>query len=91
MGTLALTQEHGEELRQWWQNQPPPMSARSAQHAKPHAHNPASDARGHARQVQRNIMDGGNDPPQFAWAGQNIAAKVMLLRGLPKPNDSRNR
>ena len=62
-GTLVLTQEHGEELRQRRQNQPPPTRARSAHHTVPRVHNPASDARGHARQVQRNIMDGGNDPP----------------------------
>ena len=62
-GTLALTQEHGEELRQWRQNQPPPAPTCSAHHTAPRAHKPASGARGHARQVQRNIMDGGNDPP----------------------------
>ena len=49
--------------------------------------NPVSGARGHARQVQRNIMDGGNDPPQFARAGQNIAATTMLLHGLLEPVD----
>ena len=59
----------------------------SAHHTAPRAHKPASGARGHARQVQRNIMDGGNDPPQFARAGQNIAAAAMLLRGLPEPID----
>jgi len=32
-------------------------------------------------------MDGGNDPPQFARAGQNITAKTMLLRGLPEPDN----
>ena len=58
-GTLVLTREHGEELRQRRQNQPPPTRARSAHHTMPHAHKPASGARGHARQVQRNIMDVG--------------------------------
>jgi len=29
----------------------------------------------------------GNDPPQFARAGQNIAAAAMLLRGLLEPVD----
>ena len=53
----------------------------------PRARNPVSGARGHTRQVLRNIMDGGNDPPQFARAGQNIAAAVMLLRGLSEPID----
>ena len=33
-------------------------------------------------------MDEGNDPPQFARAGQNIAAVAMLLRGLLEPIDS---
>ena len=46
---------------------------------------PASSARGRTCQVQRNILDGGNDPPQFAQAGQNITAAAMLLRGLPEP------
>jgi len=32
-------------------------------------------------------MDGGNDPPQLAWADQNIAAMAMLLHGLPELND----
>ena len=53
----------------------------------PHACILASGARGHARQVQRNILDGGNDPPQFARAGQNIATAAMLLHGLPEPTD----
>ena len=66
---LACAMEHGEELRQRRQNQPPPALAHSVQHTAPRAHNPASGARGRARQVQRNIMDGGNDPPQFARAG----------------------
>ena len=46
-----------------------------------------SIARGRSRQVQRNIMDGGNDPPQFARAGQNIAVAAMLLRGIPEPDN----
>ena len=87
MGTLALTQEHDEELRQRWQNQPPPVPVRSAHHAVPRACNSARDSRGRAHQLQRNITDGGNDPPQFAQADQNIAAAAMLLRGLPEPND----
>ena len=32
-------------------------------------------------------MDRGNDLPQFARANQNIAAAVMLLRGLSEPSD----
>ena len=56
-------------------------------HTAPRAHKSASGARGHARRVQRNTMDRGNEPPQFAQANQNIVATVMLLRGLPEPND----
>ena len=62
-GTLALTREHGEELRQQRLNQPPTVPARSMHHTAPHAHRPASGARGHARRVQRNTMDRVNDPP----------------------------
>ena len=57
------------------------------QHATPHVCNPASGTQGHARQVQCNILDEGNNPPQFARAGQNIAAAAMLLRGLPELAD----
>ena len=60
---LTCAQEHGEELRQRRQSQLPPALAHSTQHAVPHARNLASGARGHARQVQHNSMDGGNDPP----------------------------
>ena len=84
---LACAQEHDEELQRRRQNQPPPTPVRSAHHDAPRAHNPASGARGHARQVQRNIMDRGNDPPQFARAGQNITAAAMLLHGLLEPVD----
>ena len=84
---LARVQEHGKELRQRRQSQPPPALARSAQHAAPCACNPTSNAQGHTRQVQRNILDGGNDLPQFARAIQNITATAMLLRGLPEPAD----
>ena len=61
---LACAQEHGKELRQRRQSQLPPTLARLAQHAAPCARNSISGARGHARQVQRNILDGGNDLPQ---------------------------
>ena len=50
-GALALAQEHAEELRRRWQNQPPPMSVRSVQLVAPHAHDPAGGAQGRARQV----------------------------------------
>ena len=86
-GTLVLTQEHDEELRQWWQNQPPLAPARSVHHTAPHAHRPASGAQGRARRAQRNTMDRGNDPPQFTRASQNIAAAVMLLCGLSELNN----
>ena len=46
---LVCAQEHGKELRQRWQNQPPPAPARSAHHVAPCAHNPASNAQGRAR------------------------------------------
>ena len=58
-GALALTQEHAEELRQRRQNQLPPALTRSVQHVAPHTHDLASGA----RQVQRDIIDEGNDPP----------------------------
>ena len=61
------------------------------QHLTPHAHNPASGAWGHARQVQHDIMDEGNDPPQFARASQNIAAVAMLLHSVPEPVDPQER
>ena len=98
-GTLALKREHSEELRQLQQNQPPPTPACSAHHTAPHAHNPASGARGHARQVPGERHPGsrppgptqhhgrGNDPPHVARAGQNIAAAAMLLCGLAEPNN----
>ena len=63
VGALALAKEHGEELRQQWQNQPPPAPTRSAHHGAPRVCNPVGGARGRARQVQRDIMDEGNDPP----------------------------
>ena len=56
-GDLVLAQEHGEELRQRRQNQPPPAPTRSVQHAAPRARNPARGAQGHTRLVQRNILD----------------------------------
>ena len=86
-GALVLAQEHGEELRQQRQNQPPPAPASSVQHVAPYAHNPAGSARGRARHVQHDIMNEGNDPPQFARASQNIAITAMLLHGVPEPID----
>ena len=62
-GALALAQEHGEELRQRRQNQPPPAPAHSSQHAAPLSRDPVGGARGRARQVQRDIMNEGNNPP----------------------------
>ena len=60
-------------------------------HVAPHAHGPAGCAQGHARQVQRDIVNEGNDVPQFARAGQNIAAAAMLLRGVPELVDPQER
>ena len=90
-GALELAQKHGEELRQRRQNQPPPASVPSVQHVAPHARDPTSGAWGRARQVQHDIMNEGNDPPQFARASQNIAVVAMLLRGIPKPVDPQER
>ena len=87
VGALTSAQAHAEELRQRRQNQPPPAPARSVQHVAPRAHDPTGGARGHAHQVEHDIMNDGNDLPQFAWAGQNIAAVMTLLRGLPEPID----
>jgi len=84
---LASAQAHAEELRQRRQNQPPPAPAKSVRHVAPHARGPTGGARGRARQVQHDIVNEGNDVPQFARAGQNIAATAMLLRGVPKPVD----
>ena len=60
-------------------------------HVAPHAHGAAGGAWGHARQVQHNIVNEGNDVPQFARVGQNIAAAAMLLRGVPEPVDPQER
>ena len=57
----------------------------------PHTHGLAGGAQGRARQVQRDIMNEGNDVPQFARVGQNIAAAAMLLRGVPEPVDPQER
>ena len=70
-----------------WLNQPLPVLARLVHHIAPRAHKPVSGARGHTRQVQHDIMNEGNDLPQFAQAGQNITAVAMLLRGIPEPVD----
>jgi len=87
--TSELTCEHEEELRRQWPHQPPTAPARSARYTAPRARGPANDARGRARQVQRNALDRGTDPPQFAQASQNIAAAAMLLHDLSEPNDPR--
>ena len=89
-GAVASAQAHAEELRQRRQNQLPPAPTQSVQHVVPHAHGPAGGARGRACQIQHDIMNEGNDLSQFAWAGQNIAAAAMLLRGVPEPVDPRS-
>ena len=88
---LASVQAHTEELRQRQQNQPPPAPTQSVWHTKPYAHGPMGDARGRARQVQHDIVNEGNDVPQFARAGKNIAAAAMLLCGVPEPIDPQER
>ncbi|XP_066394046.1 uncharacterized protein [Miscanthus floridulus] len=90
-GALASAQAYAEELRQRRQNQPPSTSAPSVQHVAPHAPGRAGSAWGRARQVQHDIVSEGNDVPQFARAGQNIAAAAMLLRGVPEPVDPQER
>ena len=67
------------------------MPARSVQHVGPHPPSPVGGARGRAHQVQHDIVNEGNDVPQFAWAGQNIATAAMLLRGVPEPVDPQER
>ena len=86
---LVRAQEHGEELQQRQQSQPPPTPVRLVHHAMPHVHNPASSAWGHAHQVQRNTLVRGTDPPQFARASQNITTVAILLHGMSEPNDPR--
>ena len=41
--------------------------------------------------VQHDIMNEGDDLPQFARALQNITATAMLLRGVPEPIDPQER
>ena len=89
--TSKLIREHEEELQQQWPNQPPIVPARSARYTAPRVRGPVNDARGHARQVQRNTPDRGTDPPQFARASQNIVAATMLLCSLSEPNDPHER
>ena len=36
-------------------------------------------------------MNDGNDLPQFAQAGQNIATAAILLRGVPEPVNPQER
>ena len=62
-----------------------------AQHVAPHAHGLAGGTRGRAYQVQRDIVNEGNDVPQFARASQNITAAAILLRGVPEPVDPQER
>jgi hypothetical protein len=54
-------------------------------HSELNARDAAGGARRRNRQVQQAIVT--NEPPQFAWASQNIAAAAMLLRNLPEPAD----
>ena len=84
-------QAHTEELRQRRQNQPPPAPVRSVQHVAPHARSSAGGARGRTYSVQHDIMNEGNDLPQFARASQNIAATTMLLHGVPELVDPQER
>ena len=67
------------------------MPACSVWHVAPHVHDPAGSAWVHARQVQHDIMNEGNDLPQFTRASRNIAAAAMLLRSVPEPIDPQER
>jgi uncharacterized protein YhaN len=51
-------------------------------------HNDDNAAQRQARDVHHHIYndDSGDHPPLFAWASQNIAATVILLRTMPKPS-----
>ena len=49
MDALTCAREHGEELWQRRQNQPPPTSARSMHHAAPRARNSVSGTWGRTR------------------------------------------
>jgi hypothetical protein len=50
-------------------------------------------ARCRAHDVYRRINDdeGGNQPPAFARASQNIAAMAILLRTMPEPSTAEGR
>lgn len=64
MEAWAWAQAHGNALRQCPSDAQPPLPpARPAHHFVPHTHNTGSGAEDRARQVQRNIMAGGDDPP----------------------------
>jgi hypothetical protein len=57
------------------------------------SHNNGGAARRRARDVHRRICDndGGDQPPLFAWASQNIVAMTILLRSMPKPSTPEGR
>ena len=61
--TPELTREHGEDLRRQWPHQPPTAPSCSARYTTPRARGPTNGARGRARQVQRNTLVTGTDPP----------------------------
>jgi hypothetical protein len=84
---LANAQAQGEDLRQRRQHQPPPALAHPRRNSEPNARNVADATRLRAHQVQQAIIPDANGPSQFARAGQNITAAVMLLRNLPEPTD----
>jgi hypothetical protein len=55
--------------------------------SEPNSCNVAVSTWARAHQVQQAIIADANGSSQFARAGQNIAAVVMLLRNLPEPAD----
>ena len=67
------------------------MPVPSVQHIVPHACDPVVGAWGCAHQVQHDIMNKGNDLPQFVRASPNIAATAMLLRDVPEHVDPQER
>ena len=89
--TPALTREHGEELRQQWLNQPPTAPARSAHHTTPRAHKPASGARGRARWVQCNTMDGGMIPRSSLGLIRTSPLRQCFCVAFPSRTTPRNR
>ena len=65
----------------------------STEMAEQQGHGDGGAARRRARDVNHRINndEGGEQPPIFNRASQNIAAAVMLLRTMPEPSTSEGR